>query len=479
MKPLFIHEPELEFGQGRHIDIRFGIANYKPLDYRDALAPKTIPLGIVGTERSISDLRSWLDICSQGIEAKASNQPNLFPSFPGFGEESPFDAKLVFDARLERQLSVRDLPTSVDHKGYNAFITDLADTYIKEAEACSERGASVVVCALPLEALNLIDPEDPDPEDVETPETLAQDFHDLLKARAMQIQSVNPIQIVLPMTYTENVRRKQKRKKASTRKLQDPATRAWNFHTALYYKAGGAPWRLIRDEADLTCCFVGVSFYKTLDGSTIFTSSAQVFNERGHGLIVRGSPAKITKDDRNIHMTGDGAYKLITDALAAYRGEHRTMPARVVVHKTSPFDEEEIDGFIKGIEERNVEFYDLVNISRSYTRLFRVGLYPPLRGTAIIVDEDRALLYSRGGIEFFQTYPGMYVPRPIDILAVDSDRSVSAITKEVLALTKMNWNNTQFDNSMPITLQAARKVGRILKYVGPNDRANSLYSFYM
>jgi argonaute-like protein implicated in RNA metabolism and viral defense len=316
-------------------------------------------------------------------------------------------------------------------------------------------------------------------EDVETPETLAQDFHDLLKARAMQIQSVNPIQIVLPMTYTENVRRKQKRKKASTRKLQDPATRAWNFHTALYYKAGGAPWRLVRDEADLTCCFVGVSFYKTLDGSTIFTSSAQVFNERGRGLIVRGSPAKITKDDRNIHMTGDGAYKLITDALTAYRGEHRTMPARVVVHKTSPFDEEEIDGFIKGIEERNVEFYDLVNISRSYTRLFRVGLYPPLRGTAIIVDEDRALLYSRGGIEFFQTYPGMYVPRPIDVLAVDSDRSVSAITKEVLALTKMNWNNTQFDNSMPITLQAARKVGRILKYVGPNDRANSLYSFYM
>jgi argonaute-like protein implicated in RNA metabolism and viral defense len=73
----------------------------------------------------------------------------------------------------------------------------------------------------------------------------------------------------------------------------------------------------------------------------------------------------------------------------------------------------------------------------------------------------------------------MYVPRPIDVLAVDSDRSVSAITKEVLALTKMNWNNTQFDNSMPITVQAARKVGRILKYVGPNDRANSLYSFYM
>jgi hypothetical protein len=43
----------------------------------------------------------------------------------------------------------------------------------------------------------------------------------------------------------------------------------------------------------------------------------------------------------------------------------------------------------------------------------------------------------------------------------------------------MNWNNTQFDNSMPITIQAARRVGRILKYLGKDDHVNSLYSYYM
>jgi hypothetical protein len=479
MRPFFIREPELQFGQGRHIDIRFGISNHKPLDYRDKLAPKAIPLGIVGTERNISDLRGWLDLCAKGIEAKSSNQPNLFPSFPGFGEDTPYDAKLVFDSRLERQVSTRDLPKSVDLKGYNKFITELADIYIKEAEACSDRGSSVVICALPIEALDLIDPDESQSEDGDAPETLDQDFHDLLKARAMQIQRMKPIQIVLPMTYSESIRRKKRKKKTDIRKLQDPATRAWNFHTALYYKAGGAPWRLIRDEADLTCCFVGVSFYKTLDGSMIFTSSAQVFNERGQGLIVRGSQAKIAKNDRDIHMTDDGAHKLITDALAAYRNEHKTMPARVVVHKTSGFDEEEVGGFVRGIEEKDIDLYDLVNISKSDTRLFRVGLYPPLRGTAIEVDEDQAILYSRGGVDFFQTYPGMYVPRPLDVIAVDSDRSISDITKEVLALTKMNWNNTEFDNSMPITIQAAKRVGKILKYIGPNESASPLYSSYM
>lgn len=211
----------------------------------------------------------------------------------------------------------------------------------------------------------------------------------------------------------------------------------------------------------------------------VFTSSAQVFNERGQGLIVRGGPAKFAKDDRNVHLTGDGAYTLIKDALQAYRDEHKNMPARVVVHKTSCFDGEEVDGFIKGIEERDIEMYDLVHATRSYTRLFRVGLYPPLRGTTILIDEDLALLYTRGGVDFFQTYPGKYVPRPIEITAEDSDRSIVSITGELLALTKMNWNNTEFDNSMPITIQAARKVGRILKYLGKEDKAQSLYSYYM
>ena len=478
MNTTLIQEPELQFGTGRHIDIRFGIANYKPLDYRDQLAPKSIPLGIIGTEKSISELRAWLDLCAQGVDAKVSDQPNLFVRFPGFGPDSPFDSRFVFDARLERQLSSRDLPKHVDRKGYNTFISDLADAYIKEALAAIERGASVVVCALPIEALSLIDPEDPELEDTEGDDALEQDFHDLLKARAMQNPTAKPIQVVLPMTYSD-VKRRQKRRKAAFRRLQDPATRAWNFHTALYYKASGTPWRLIRDEADLTCCFIGVSFYKALDGSMVFTSSAQVFNERGQGLIVRGAPAKFAKDDRNVHMTDDGAYTLIKDALQAYRDEHKNAPARVVVHKTSSFDEEELDGFIKGIEERSIELYDLVHVRRSYTRLFRVGLYPPLRGTTAFIDEDTALLYTRGGVDFFQTYPGKYVPRPIEIVAEDSDRSIGSIAAELLALTKMNWNNTEFDNSMPITIQAARKVGKILKYLGTNDKVQSLYSYYM
>ena len=73
----------------------------------------------------------------------------------------------------------------------------------------------------------------------------------------------------------------------------------------------------------------------------------------------------------------------------------------------------------------------------------------------------------------------MYIPAPLEIRIVNSVSSTKTICREVLGLTKMNWNNTEFDNSMPITIQAARRVGRILKYIGTNERASPLYSSYM
>lgn len=46
--------------------------------------------------------------------------------------------------------------------------------------------------------------------------------------------------------------------------------------------------------------------------------------------------------------------------------------------------------------------------------------------------------------------------------------SYSAITKgaeEVLALTKINWNSTLFDQKLPAPIKAPREVGRILKHI--------------
>lgn len=59
------------------------------------------------------------------------------------------------------------------------------------------------------------------------------------------------------------------------------------------------------------------------------------------------------------------------------------------------------------------------------------------------------------------------------------DESPNLICDEILALTKMNWNNTQFDRRLPITIECARKVGEILKYLDEGDVMALWYSFYM
>ena len=136
------------------------------------------------------------------------------------------------------------------------------------------------------------------------------------------------------------------------------------------------PWRLLRNAADLATCFVGVSFYRSLQGDRLLTSVAQVFNERGEGVIVKGAQAQLDKDDRQPHLSEDDARLLLKNAVQVYRREHRTSPARLVVHKTSKMTEGEVRGFRAAGDEHQIDAVELVSVRRSLTRLFREGTYP-------------------------------------------------------------------------------------------------------
>ena len=97
-------EPLLQFGTSQHVDIRFGILNYCPLDFDSQHAPKQIRVGVVGSAVSLEGLRDWLNRCRSEIPAKESRQPNLFPRFPGFNSDCAFHSELLFDSTLERQI---------------------------------------------------------------------------------------------------------------------------------------------------------------------------------------------------------------------------------------------------------------------------------------------------------------------------------------------------------------------------------------
>lgn len=468
-------EPDLEFGGGRrHIDIRFGIMDFGPLDVeRDRL--RKISLGVVGTPENLEALLGWLDSCRNEVPAKPNAaQPNLFPPFPGFNEEAGFESTLLIEKGSLREIPTKDFETLANHGSHSFLIAEAVRLFIAELEILQERqGVDVVLLAVPPTLAHAKD----QPEEKEDDGTPPLDFRRLVKARAMEVLKV-PVQLVLPSTYDPSFARARKRRPSTRQPLQDKATRAWNLHTALYYKAGGTPWRLLRDPHDLSACYVGVSFYRNLGGDQVQTSMAQVFNERGDGIVVRGAEVQVTKRDRVPHLKGADAEKLLTDALERYRSEHGHAPARIVLHKTSSFNEAEIEGFRASAQGHRIDRIDLVSIERSGTRLFRRGEYPPLRGT-LLVSDHLHWLYTRGSVPFYQTYPGMYVPRPVTFRVAASDTAPRALATEILSLTKMNWNTTQFDNGMPITIKAARDVGHVLKYISANGYVAPRYSFYM
>jgi hypothetical protein len=481
MKVHVLAEPELEFRAGnRHIDPRTGVATFGPADADAPAAPQRIPVGLIGSPSAVEGIRRWLERCRAPINAKQAKpgQENLFLEFPGFTNDTAYCSELVFDDGLVRELPDREL-RRLAKSDTNAAVAEAVHLYMAAATSLGETGrCRVLVCARPDELHDESEP--PGPPDGDALEEPAEedhepggDFHDLLKARALTLPC--PLQLMRRETW-EGATKDRSRQ----RPLQDEATRAWNLHTALYYKAGGTPWRLPRHSTDLASCYVGVSFYRTPDGSELQTAVAQVFNERGDGVVVRGGAAKISRTDRQPHLSQQDARLLLADALAEYRRTHGHLPARIVLHKTSSFSDEETDGFRAAAEEREIDFVELVWIQRrAAPRLFRNGQLPPLRGTTLQLDPHAMVVYTRGSVEFFRTYPGMYVPQPLLLRPATHTTELITAATEVLGLSKMNWNNAQLDERDPLTVRTAHRVGAILKHIPIGQGIATRYAHYM
>jgi hypothetical protein len=483
MRADILDEPELEFGGGnRHVDPRFGILDYGPADLGVADAPRAIRVGVVAPPDQVEGLRRWFERCREPIAAKGETYPHLFPAFPGCDVDVGLHTTLVFSERNTREISGRDIRL-IERANAAESLAVGVDVYAKEILALADQQrVDVIVVGRPPQVRDTATrrASPPRPQSAPGPNGAhrgdekfdSRNFHDLLKARVLAIRQ--PIQIVRRSTWDEAT------PPPGGRSRQDEATRAWNLHVALYYKAGGVPWRLRRDATDLTSCYVGVSFFRNIESDSLDTAVAQIFNERGDGVIVRGGAARISSDDLQPHLESDDARALLANALEVYRQEHHTQPARVVLHKSSSFTAGEAAGFQGAAEDARLEVLELTWITNSEgARLFRRGEAPPLRGTLLVIDDDEAALYTRGSTEFYATYPGMYIPRPLGIRPVGHRRSPEEQGRELLALTKMNWNVTRLDGREPVTLRTAKQVKAVLRFCTPDQFIASRYAHYM
>ena len=153
-------------------------------------------------------------------------------------------------------------------------------------------------------------------------------------------------------------------------------------------------------------------------------------------------------------------------------------PSRVVIHKSSRFWDPEKEGFAGALKE---EAYLTTTSYRSTTpseiRLLRAGKYPVLRGTHFTLGEIH-FLYTNGFIPAYNTYPHGHVPSPLQVADHIGDSDIRDVLREILVLTKMNWNSADFAISKPITLRFSQLVGDILKEIPADREPLPQFKFY-
>ena len=503
-----ISEPLLAFGgQQRHVDPKTGLALYGPYSLVGQSGPalKNIIVGIVGPSAMIADAESWLNAC-RGVLTNEGAQPFLYPHFPGINSTGQFQCELNFGDAWRESIRDVELRNALSTDEYAQRVKNVVGLYVRAIEvlAARDQRPDVVLCCMPQDVIDNCTVEDRrarakrikeqrskrkrkskvdplqgslfsalDPGNLEEEEAGHQNLRRGLKAEAMQFGI--PTQLVWPRTL-----RLTAALPGPGQRTQDVATRAWNFTTALYHKAGGSPWRLAELEPGV--CFVGVSFYREIFGETprIQTSMAQAFTAAGDGYVLRGGTFEWDeqRQGKSPHLDKQLAASLLRDVIELYQKQNRgSLPTRIVVHKSSRFWEEELAGFEEACEL--VPRRDFVALGSRGLQFYRKGDYPPLRGTYVKFSESDLLLYTVGYVPFLRTYPGARVPQPLEILEHVGDSPWDVVLKEVLALTKMNWNTADFACWDPITTAFSRRVGQILAEVAPGMKIRPEYRYYM
>lgn len=506
----YVEEPSLVFyGGGTSVDPKTGLDQCGPFGLAQAKA--SISVGIIGTgdsiQAAINLLESWKTRVSPGFNKKKPYDPVLFPHFPGNSTATGFRCEFVTKGDWQRILTELELKAILERSSAQRDkLKSFIDTIVRECEALADREdvPDIVLITLPTIAEKEFGPAgNISAQDAEAPVRKSK-----AKNTSKKQHHIVPGQMQLPLVFTDSEAMQEQEHdgywnlhhalKARCMKFefgtqivwestlkrkgvtQDPATIAWNMSSALYYKAGNVPWQV--DNLPDNVCFVGISFYKENPTAKAHmqTSLAQVFGA-GEGLVLKGEKAVVDKKrDRRPHLTEDGAESILRRAIEKYSHSKSIPPKRVVVHKTSTFWPEEIRGFQKALD--TIRLCDFVAIdTHTDIRLMRIGHKPPLRGTVVTIAPRRYLLYTTGYVPHFRAYPGAKIPRPLEILEHIGESPATDICRDILALTKLNWNSAAFANSLPITISFARSVGRILTEVTEEEAKylKTKYRYFM
>lgn len=490
-----IKEPILVFGENStHIDPKAGLSMYGPAGPPGGpQTPTSITVGIVSPPETSEVSRRWLESLNSVYDPMKENV-RAYPPFPGMPKA--FNCRIVIPESFVYEIPAKSLEKVLRISSHKKRIIALSGLYtdglitLREKtgkptivvypwsdEIIEKCGGNVSKQRLPKDVKQLRDklirqeesgqmrlmPLQSEMVDLVEKSRSNWNLHSQLKLDAFPEHT--PIQIIEPRTFL------------GKSQLEDSNT-LWNISTALYYKAGGIPWR--PHEPQIGTCYIGIAFFydKTSEKKNMRTCMAQIFSDNGQSLVFRGGQILPAKNDRSPRMDQQSMTQLIEDALSLYNRHNKHPPGRVVVHKSSHFTYEEKLGAKNALSD--LDSFDLVTINpNSNFQLVRRGTKSPLRGTYIPLEKDSFLLYTSGYVPYLKFYPGPRVPKPILVVHHAGRTDLQKIAKEIMKLTRLNWNSANFSTSMPSTLSYSFLVKEVLSHATADQEVSEDYSSYM
>lgn len=153
-----IAEPMLVFGgHHHHVDPKTGLSLYGPYSPTGQQRPplQSLTVGIVGPAAMVGDAEQWLQVCT-GALTNDGSQPFLYPHFPGFNENMPFQCRLITGGTWREVITASDLQKALAETDFTKRIKAVIALYIKGIEVLKQRDPkpSVILCCIPQEVID-------------------------------------------------------------------------------------------------------------------------------------------------------------------------------------------------------------------------------------------------------------------------------------------------------------------------------------
>ena len=165
-----------------------------------------------------------------------------------------------------------------------------------------------------------------------------------------------------------------------------------------------------------------------------------------------------------------------------------------MIHKTTEFKRDEVDGCMEALHL--CEAVDLVQIVEDVgwrgvridgnpgTTKGTAAAFPVERGTLLGIGPAEALLWTHGSVRKISDKGAYFqgarsTPRPLRLVRHAGHGAWDESAWAILALSKMDWNNDALYDPLPVTLEYAKVLARVVKRMNVLGNAPYQFRFFM